>query len=319
MDVEWGPLTARDAPAWAEFATAVEAVDRTGSPVTVEQMADRLANPLLDLPEGTLAARQDGRIVALGLVPVRQAADPVHVMELWGGGVHPGHRRRGYGRRIIDWSLRTAPVLHDRCHPGKPLHLHLHVDDGNHDLAKLADKAGFEPARLFQGKRRDLAVPIPPPRVPDGVTILTWTPGLDEQAREVRNAAFHDHWGSTPHTPESWKRLITGPAAFRPESSFLATADGKAVGCLLTHCREVDIVATGVREAWVQIIATIAEWRGRGIASALIAHALASFKAQGYATAGLSVDAANETGAVAIYERAGFTTFKAVTTYVHAF
>ncbi|MEQ4720548.1 GNAT family N-acetyltransferase [Nonomuraea sp. B19D2] len=319
MDVKWGPLTTHDAPAWAEFAAAVEAVDRTGSHATVEQMAERLANPLLNLPEGTLAARRDGRIVALGLAPVRQTADPVHLMELWGGGVHPDHRRRGYGRRIIDWSLKTAPMLHERHYPGKPLHLHLHVHDGNHDLAKLADEAGFSPTRVFQSRRRDLAAPVPPPRVADGVTIVTWTPALDEQARMVRNAAFREHWGSTPHTPDSWKRLITGTTDFRPEGSFLATADGTAVGCLLTHYREADTAAAGVREAWIQIVATVEEWRGKGVASALIAHALASFKAQGYGTAGLSVDAANGTGAVALYERAGFATFKSVTTYVRAF
>ncbi|MGI5285215.1 GNAT family N-acetyltransferase [Nonomuraea polychroma] len=319
MDVTWGPLTTQDAPAWAEFAAAVEAVDRTGSHVTVEQMAERLANPLLNLPEGTLAARQGGRIIALGLAPVRQAAAPVHVMDLWGGGVHPGHRRRGYGRRIIEWSLRITPVLHERQHPGKPLHLHLHVHDGNHGLAKLAEEAGFSPARVFQGRRRDLAAPIVQPRVPEGVTIVTWTPELDEQAREVRNSAFRDHWGSTPHTPESWQRLITGTAAFRPDGSFLAMAGRGAVGCLLTHYREADTAATGVREAWIQIIATVGEWRGRGVASALIAHALTSFKAQGYGSAALSVDAANGTGAVAIYQRAGFFTFKSVSTYVRTF
>lgn len=186
-------------------------------------------------------------------------------------------------------------------------------------MTKLASEAGFQPARVFQGRRRDLAAPILPPRVPDAVTIGTWTPELDEQAREVRNAAFRDHWGNTPHTPESWRRLITGTAAFRPEVSFLATADGNAVGCLLTHYREADTAATGIREAWIQIIATVEERRGRGVASALIAHALTSFKAQGYATAGLSVDTANGTGAVALYERAGFAIFKSVATYVRAY
>lgn len=89
MEVKWGPLTTHDAPAWAEFAAAVEAVDKTGSHVTVEQTAERLANPLLNLPEGTLAARQGGQIVALGLAPVRQAADPIHLMDLWGAACTP--------------------------------------------------------------------------------------------------------------------------------------------------------------------------------------------------------------------------------------
>ncbi|MFI6324706.1 GNAT family N-acetyltransferase [Nonomuraea sp. NPDC050556] len=308
MDVHWGPLTTHDAAAWAELAEAVEAADGTGGHHTAEQMAERLANPLLDLAEGTLAARQGGRLVAVGVAPVRPTADPKHLMELWGGAVHPSFRGRGYGRRILDWAITTAPVLHARRHPGKPLHLHLPVDETNHDLARLAGSVGFAPVRRFHSMRRSLDGPVSPPKLPDGVTIAPWTPSLDPLAREVRNAAFRDHWGSSPHTEESWGRLITGTAAFRPEGSFLAVDEGRAVGCLMTHHRGVDT-------AWIQIIATVREWRGRGVASSLISHALASFQAQGYGTTALTVDADNETGAVAVYTRAGFEVFKTVTTY----
>ncbi|MFB4290846.1 GNAT family N-acetyltransferase [Nonomuraea sp. ATR24] len=314
MDVTWGPLTPDDAPAWAEFAAAVAAADRSGDQVSVDLMTERLANPLLDLERGTLAARVGREIVAVGLAPVRHAAEPVHLMDLWGGGVHPAHRRRGHGRRIIDWVLATAPELHARKHPGKPLHLQLHVPDDNHGLAVLAERTGFVPTRVFQDRRRDLTVPVPPPRPPGGVTIVPWAPELDDQAREVRNAAFRDHWGYTPHTAESWNRSITGTGVFRPAGSFLAVAGGHAVGCLLTHHRPAP---TGAPEAWIQVVATVAEWRGRGVAGALVSHALTAFRAQGYATAGLSVDADNGTGAVSVYERAGFATFRTRTSYVH--
>ncbi|MEV4219195.1 hypothetical protein [Nonomuraea sp. NPDC049725] len=152
------------------------------------------------------------------------------------GTAHPAHRRRGHGRRIIDRVLAIAPELHARKHPGKPLHLQLHVPDDN--------------------------------------------------------AAFRDHWGCTPHTAESWNRLITGTGVFRPAGSFLAVAGGHAVGCLLTHHR-------------------------RAPTGALVSHALTAFRAQGYATAGLGVDADNGTGAVSVYERAGFATFRTRTSYVH--
>ncbi|MGI5504362.1 GNAT family N-acetyltransferase [Lentzea sp. CA-135723] len=45
----------------------------------------------------------------------------------------------------------------------------------------------------------------------------------------------------------------------------------------------------------------------RGIASALIAHALQAAVRQGYDRALLSVDSENATGAFGIFERAGFT------------
>ncbi|GAA3250041.1 hypothetical protein GCM10020216_082490 [Nonomuraea helvata] len=57
------------------------------------------------------------------------------------------------------------------------------------------------------------------------------------------------------------------------------------------------------------------EWRGKGVASALIGHALAAFKDQGYESTGLGVDAHNPTGAVRVYSRAGFEIARRSTTY----
>ena len=48
------------------------------------------------------------------------------------------------------------------------------------------------------------------------------------------------------------------------------------------------------------------EHRGRGLASALLARVLAAARDEGYRTASLNVDTANPTGALGVYERAGF-------------
>jgi ribosomal protein S18 acetylase RimI-like enzyme len=47
-------------------------------------------------------------------------------------------------------------------------------------------------------------------------------------------------------------------------------------------------------------------WRGRGIASALLAQALRRFQAEGLPRAGLDVDAENPSGAVRLYQKHGF-------------
>lgn len=298
MRVHWGPLTKDDAAHWAQLQADIEAVDHLGFSFTVEDVAEWLDNPLLDLERGTLAARIDKKIIAVAVVPVRPTAEPDHLIDLWGGGVHPEFRRQGYGKRIIDWTIEVAPTLHEQQHPGKPLELLLSVADGNTGLIALAGAAGFEPARWFLRMRRDLRSELPRVRVPDGIEIVTWTQELDGDARFVRNESFLDHWGNTPHTEESWTHRISGTRAFRGESTFLALSQGRAVGVLVTHQRG--------DEAWIQIVGTLREWRGRGVASALLTHALATFQAQGYATAGLGVDADNGTGAVGVYERVGF-------------
>ncbi|KAB8196303.1 GNAT family N-acetyltransferase [Nonomuraea phyllanthi] len=312
--MEWGPLTLEDARPVAELWAAMEAEDRTGEFHGVDDVVGLLSGDLIDLAEGTLAARDGDRIVAFGHLPVRQSADGVHLMHL-AGGVHPAYRGRGLGRHIIDWSIRTAPGLSERAYPGVPPELQLDVYEGRDDLAALLEGAGFSAVRTFARMTRSLSGDLPVPVPPAGVSVAAWTPELDDGARDVRNEAFLDHWGSVRHTPESWRAIITGSRNFRPESSFVALAGDRAVGVLITYFFAAQPVPAGERQAWIHIVGTLREWRGKGVASTLIGHALATFMDQGYASAGLGVDAHNPTGAVSVYRRAGFEIVRRLTTY----
>jgi ribosomal protein S18 acetylase RimI-like enzyme len=62
----------------------------------------------------------------------------------------------------------------------------------------------------------------------------------------------------------------------------------------------------GVQRGWCENISTRAPWRGRGVASALIARALRALRERGMTEAALGVDAQNETGALRLYQRMGF-------------
>ncbi|WP_371779685.1 GNAT family N-acetyltransferase [Streptosporangium subroseum] len=306
MTLRWVPLTTGDIDAWAELLAAIEDVDRTGENYEADDLAERLANPLLDRAEGTLAAWDSGRLVAVGVTMARPAATPVHQMTLWGG-VHPAYRRRGLGGHLLGWAMSNTPVLHERRFPGQPLELHFHADSRNEGARALAASMGMSPVRWFYEMTRDLSAELPERSLPDGLRIVTYRDDLEDAVRGVRNLSFTDHWGSVEHTAESWRAAIIGVKAFRPEGSFVVQdGSGASVGILITHYYEADTEATGIREAWIQIIGTLREWRGRGVGSALLAHALAEFRAQGYQRAGLGVDAHNSTGALGVYTRAGF-------------
>ncbi|MDP9845457.1 GNAT family N-acetyltransferase [Streptosporangium lutulentum] len=315
MTIEWVPLTVNDVDAWAGLLAAIEDVEQTGENYDADDLAERLANPLLDPAEGTLAAWDSGRLVAVGVVMARPAAAPVHQMTLWGG-VHPGHRRRGLGGHLLRWAIGTAPTLHERRFPGQPLELHLYSDVRNEGAQALAASVGMSQVRWFHEMTRDLDADLPEVSLPDGLKIVTYRDDLEDAARQVRNLSFTDHWGSVEHTAESWRAGIVGVKAFRPEGSFVVQDEsGASVGILVTHYFEADTAATGIREAWIQLIGTLREWRGRGVATAVIAHALAEFRAQGYRRAGLGVDADNPTGALGVYTRAGFETGHRTVTY----
>ncbi|GGS79696.1 GNAT family N-acetyltransferase [Nonomuraea spiralis] len=315
MSLAWEPLTPDDAEALTDLLAAIEAEDHTGEVHDLDDVREQLGHHLIDLAAGTLAAREGDRIVAFGYLPVRQSATESHVMRLWGG-VHPAHRRRGLGRRLIDWSLATAPPLSEKVFPGVPLEIHLNAPDSNQGLKALAEGTGFTAGRWFAEMGRPLSGDLPAFTPPPGVSIVPWSPDLDEGARNVRNESFLDHWGSVPHTPESWRDYIVGSRNFLPGSSYLALHEDRAVGVLITHTFEGYNEQSGERRAWIQIIGTLREWRGKGVASALIAHALAAFRAQGFDTTGLGVDADNPTGAVSVYARSGFEILQRSTNYV---
>lgn len=56
---------------------------------------------------------------------------------------------------------------------------------------------------------------------------------------------------------------------------------------------------------WVQALGTLREFRGHGLGRLLLMTSFAEFGRRGYERVALSVDAANPTGAVALYESAG--------------
>ena len=122
----------------------------------------------------------------------------------------------------------------------------------------------------------------------------------------MRNEAFRDHWGSTDDTAAQWAHFLAY-STFRPALSFLAYAGQEPLGIIFGHEYDAYTAATGRRDLSIPLVGTRRAGRKRGIASALLARALAEARAAGFATASLGVDADSPTGALGLYERAGFT------------
>ena len=62
----------------------------------------------------------------------------------------------------------------------------------------------------------------------------------------------------------------------------------------------------GWTEGWTAKLGVRERWRGRGLAKALLVRSMQAFSADGMQYAGLDVDAANPTGAVALYTGLGY-------------
>ncbi|MEU7528482.1 GNAT family N-acetyltransferase [Saccharothrix sp. NPDC042600] len=303
----WRPLSRDDAKASADLLNAIEAVDRIGENYTEADTLTELVDPYADLERGSLAAFDGDVMVGYMKVRFKPSADEVHRVFL-DGGVHPDHRRRGVGTRLVRAGVEAAKVLHDLHHPGRKLAIDVHKAEHIAGLAELVRAHGFSPARYFQHMKHPLGGDSTAVRPPDGLDLEAWTPDNDDDFRHVRNEAYRDFWGASPMPADHWRNKITNQT-FRPELSFLLrdAATGAPVALLVTMYWEADTAATGIRDAHFMVIGTVRGHRRRGAATALITHALATAAAHGYDRASLSVDSAGPTGASGLFERTGFT------------
>ncbi|GAA4523210.1 GNAT family N-acetyltransferase [Amycolatopsis samaneae] len=303
----WRPLTHGDAKASADLLNAIETVDEIGENYTAEDTLQELIDPYADLERGSLAIFDGGVMVGYMKIRYKPTADEVHRVFL-DGGVHPDYRRRGVGTTLMEAGVAAAKVLHALHHPTRKLVVDVHKSEHIAGVAELLRCQGFAPVRYFQRMERPLGDALGAVAVPDGLRIEPWSERNDEEFRLTRNESFIDHWGAVPMPVDLWKNKITNQT-FRPEVSFLLrqVTTGAPVGVLVTMSWEADTAATGVRDAHFMLIGTLPGYRRRGVASALIGHALRAAADQGYDRASLSVDSASPSGASGVFEKAGFT------------
>lgn len=312
--IEERPIGLDDADALAELRAATEKVDDEGEHEDAEDVREWLRHPWFD-PDASLALWAGDRAIAWAVIwsgPVQTDVDRINFV----GGVHPNHRRRGIGGRLLGWAIDTATRRHHDRHPDRPGELDVGTVDGNTGLRAMLTGAGFEPVRYFI----DMVLHLDQwsagaGEPPDGLTVSTFDLRYDEATRVAHNEAFADHWGSTPREPEAWRARTTGSKTFRPNQSHLLLDGEEVASYVLGYEYDGDTAATGSRDLYIGQVGTRRPYRGKGAASLLMLRTLEAAKADGFATTSLGVDADNPTGALGLYERLGFETTRRFSTY----
>jgi len=301
----WRPIEPGDVAEWTALVAEIQAADGGSEYFSEQDQLELFDNPSHDFARGSVVVL-DGTVMAgYCLLTKRTAADPVHVMRHWGG-VHPRYRNSGLGGQLLQWAEQASVPLHEDLFSGHPLSLSGFCLQGNGPAADLFESHGYRLVRWMHEMAIDLSQPLrEAPVAPPGVEIVGFTPERSQDARLVRDEAFRDHWGSTETTAEGWAHG-TGSQAFRPACSFVAYEAGEPLGVILAFEYDAYLEATGIRDLYIAIVGTRRAGRKRGIASALVARALAQAQAAGFVRASLGVQADSMTGAVGLYERIGF-------------
>ncbi len=302
------PLGHADIPALVRLLAAAEAVDRTSEHYNEADLTEEFANPDIELGKDVVGAFRGDELVGYFSVYPR-ATDGTHQKFHVEGTTDPAHRGEGIGTVLVEAMLARVDEVHRERHPDMPARIGLSGVSANTSQADLLGRFGLVPERWSFVMRTRLGAVPAPPEVPAGLELRRYDETYAEAMHAAHNEAFVDHPNFTPWTEVMWKQWVTESRSFRPELSFVVvepSAPERVVAYVQSAEFDAHFQATGRREAYVGKVGTLRDFRGRGLAGTLLRHALAAYQAAGYDEASLDVDSENPTGALGVYERAGF-------------
>lgn len=185
-----------------------------------------------------------------------------------------------------------------RAEPDKRVTLNTSLSGSDTAGQASYTRAGLQEVRRFWRMEVELDEAPEAPVWPAGIELRPYVPGRDERAVfEVIDTAFMDHWGHIPSRFEEWKHWTIERANFDPTLWFVAYEGEQIAGG--SFC--IDLGERG----WVDDLAVLRPWRGKGLGMALLLHSFGEFYRRGRRKVGLGVDSQNLTGALRLYQRAG--------------
>lgn len=316
LGLHWRALEHSDVGALHALLHRIEEHDNPPYRTTLEETDERYVADWHGAAENVLGGYDaDGTLVAYGAVSL--APGDAHTLRVYiEGGVDPAHRRHGVGSAVLDWQLGRAHQLLAESGRDAPARLVVHVEDDMPDSVHMLTERGFRPRRFYTELRRPLASPLPDVTLPRPLDLAPWTAELDEQVRLAHNVTFAEHWVSEPQTAESWAQ---GRTYFVPEWSFIVldrtTDRAQVVGYLLSSRYEQDWPSLGWSEGYIDLLGVRPNWRGRGIATALLTRAMRAYAEAGMEYASLGVDTEAPGAVFGLYSKLEFQPTRGSTMY----
>lgn len=212
--------------------------------------------------------------------------------------VIPASRRRGIGSALLHAAQTEAGAM--------PLRIWAHGDLSA--AQSFAVSTGYRVVRALWQMRRPLDSDLPEPRVPEGVTIRAFRPGLDDAAWLHVNSTSFAHHPEQGTWTDADLRLRMAEPWFDPNGFFVAERAGEMVGFHWTKVHADEPGETGpIGEVYV--VGVLPTEAGQGLGRALTLVGLHYLRTIGPSTVLLYVDADNAP-AVALYDRLGFTRWR---------
>jgi mycothiol synthase len=307
---------AADLPRLVDLINEADRVDQLERATTLEEQAFEMEWPNYDPETNCFLAWSNGDLVGYADVFLREGSGDTGSTFYTDGIVHPEWRHQGVGHRLMESLYHRAQERMAEIDEG-PVSFRASARDVEADRQALFESLGMERVRYFVNLARPIDNGLPPVAVPDGYRLRGFEPERDlEEAWQVINRAFQDHWGFADVPFEEFRHQVDEPH-FRAELWLLAeeAAGGQVVGLSLNKIDPDWIAQTGRQEGYVDTLGVVREHRQRGLGTALLAQSLHMLRQAGMEAAHLHADAENLTGAMRLYERLGFRVRKTQVAY----
>ena len=300
------PPTMDDIPIMVEFITRTSLYDTGESTITEESLRRQFTMPGADVSDFAwlIFTEDTEQLVSIGLT----IGFPPYVQQYSLIGVDPDYR----DEHLIDYGMQQIFTRAETYIPKAPenarVTVMMGVDGRNDWIQGVLNYYGFEKVRGFFEMQIDMETLPPIPHFPDGILLRPFNTdsGFSELYDAVEDA-FQDHYGHVDREKrdeesyQRWLHNITRGGEYDPSLFYVLVEGDEIVGMSLCQPDQPSKPDIG----YVSILGIRRQWRGKGLAKALLYHTFTEFYKRGTFKVSLGVDAQSLTGATKLYEKVG--------------
>jgi mycothiol synthase len=260
-----------------------------------------------------LFAEVDGKVI--GYTRVWWSMDPSGLyLYNHSAALLPEWRGKGIRKAMLRQSERRLREI-SQAHPtDSPRAFQSFMMDTEKDWISVLMSEGYKVFRYgFTMVRLNLEQ-IPELSFPEGIEVRPAKPEHYRAIIDAWNEACKDMRGIIQVSDQDFKWFQESPL-FDPSIWQIAWHEDEVVGTVINFIDQKENSECKRKHGHVEMISVKRNWRGRGIAKALIARSLRILKERGMTGATLGVDAENPSGALHLYRRMGFQVQKTTVFY----